>query len=118
MDITESCRVVVPVRAPPMRGIQIDPLPRSFSDDPRSGLAGILGVLQLNVCAKRCIEHFIRFWLRILRIRDRLFDADDLMALGALAEAMTGAIHFVLWSKPTHVGQFWFFHADSFPQAG
>ena len=118
MDITESCRVVVPVRAPPVRGIQTDPLPRSFSDDPRSGLAGILGVLHLNVCAKRFIEHFIGFWLRILCISHGLFDADDLMALRALAEVMTGAIHFVLWSKPTHVGQFWFFHADSFPQAG
>ena len=27
---------------------------RSFSHDPRSGLAEILGVLQLNVCAKPC----------------------------------------------------------------
>jgi hypothetical protein len=34
------------------------------------------------------------------------------------AEAMTGAIHFVLWSKPTRVGRFWFFHVPSFPQAG
>jgi hypothetical protein len=81
-------------------------------------LAEILGVLQLNVRAKRCIEHFSRFWLRILRISHRLFDADDLMALGALAETMTGAIHFVLWSKPTYVGQFWFFHSPSVPQAG
>jgi hypothetical protein len=23
---------------------------------------------------------------------------------------MTGAIHFVPWSKPTRIGQFWFFH--------
>src|ERR1035438_1353630 len=29
-----------------------------------------------------------------------------------------GAIHFVPWSKPTRVGQFWFFHVPSFPQAG
>jgi len=75
-------------------------------------------VLQPNVRAKRSIEYFIGFWLRILRISHDLFDADDLMALRALAEAMTGTIHFVLWSKPTHVGQFWFFHAFSFPQAG
>ncbi len=27
------------------------------------------------------------------------------MALRALAEAITGAIHFVPWSKPTRVGQ-------------
>jgi len=33
----------------------------SFSHDPRSGLAEILSVLQLNVCAKRLIEHFIGF---------------------------------------------------------
>jgi hypothetical protein len=72
-------------------------------------------VLQLSVRAKRFIEHFIRFRLRILCIGHDFFDADDLMTLGTLAEAMTGAIHFVLWSKPTHVGQFWFFHASSFP---
>ena len=75
-------------------------------------------VLQLSVRAKRFIQHFIGFRLRILCIGHDLFDADDLMALRALAEAMTGAIHFVPWSKPTHVGQFWFFHASSFPQAG
>jgi hypothetical protein len=40
------------------------------------------------------------------------------VALRAPAEAMTGAIHFVPWSKPTRVGQFWFFHVPSFPQAG
>jgi len=85
--------------------------------DPRSVLAGILGVLQPNVCAKCFIQPFIGFWLRIPCISHGLFDADDLMALRALAEAMTGAIHFVLWSKPTDVGQFLFFHADSFPQA-
>jgi hypothetical protein len=78
----------------------------------------ILGVLQLNVCAKRLIEHFIGFWVRILYISHGLFDADDLVALRAFAEAMTGAIHFVPWPKPTHGDQFWFFHADSFPQAG
>jgi hypothetical protein len=31
---------------------------------------------------------------------------------------MTGAIHFVPWSKPPHVSQFWFCHVLSFPQAG
>jgi hypothetical protein len=51
------------------------------------------------------MEHFIGFWLRILRIGHGLFDADDLMALRALAEAMTSAIHFVVRTKPTHVGQ-------------
>jgi hypothetical protein len=81
-------------------------------------LAEILGVLQLNVFAKRFIEHLIGFWLRILRISHGFFDADDLKALRALAKAMTGAIHFLPWSKPSHVGQFWFFHADSFPQTG
>jgi hypothetical protein len=73
-------------------------------------------VLQLNVCAKGFIEHFIGFWLRIRRVRHGLFDADDLTALRALAECMTGTIHFVLWPKPTHVGQFWVRHASSFPQ--
>ena len=90
---------------------------RGLSDDPRSGLAEALGVLQLNVCAKHFMEHFIGFWLRILCICHGLFDADDLMALRALAEAMTGAIHFVPWTKPTNVGQFWLFHAPSFPHA-
>ena len=75
-------------------------------------------MLHLNVCAKRFIEQFIGFWLRILCISHGLFDADDLMALRTLAEAMTGAIHFVPWSKPTHICQFWFYHASSFPQAG
>jgi hypothetical protein len=80
--------------------------------------AGVLGVLQLNVSVKRFIEHFIGFWVGILWTGHCLFDADDLMALRALANAMTGAIHLVLWSKPTHVDQFWFFHADSFPRTG
>jgi hypothetical protein len=31
------------------------------------------------------------------------------MALRALAEAMTGAIHFVLGAKPTQIGQLGFF---------
>ena len=75
-------------------------------------------MLQLNVRAKRFIKRFISFRLRILCISHDFFDADDLMALGTLAEAMTGAIHFVPWSKPTHVGQFWLFHASSFPHAG
>jgi hypothetical protein len=69
-----------------------------------SGLAEILGVLELNVCAKHFIEHFSGFWLGVLCIRHGLFDADDLVALRALAEAMTGVIHFVPWSKPPHVG--------------
>jgi len=75
-------------------------------------------VLRLSMCAKRFIEQFIGLSLRTLCISHGLFDADDLMARRALAEAMTGAIHFVLWSKPTHVSQFWCFHAFSFPQAG
>jgi hypothetical protein len=37
------------------------------------------------------------------------------MALRALAETMTGAIHFVPWPKPTHGGQFWLFHTSQFP---
>jgi hypothetical protein len=76
---------------------------RLFSHDP-GGLAGILGVLQLNVCAKRLMEHFTGFSLSTRSIGHGLFDADDLMALRALAEAMAGAIHFVPWSKPTRVG--------------
>jgi hypothetical protein len=72
--------------------------------------AGILGVLQLNVCAKSFMEHFSGFSLCTRSIGHGFFDADDFMALRALAEAMTGAIHFVLWSKPTRIGQFWFFH--------
>ena len=77
-----------------------------------------LGVPHLNVDAKRFIEHFSGLRFRILRVSHSLFDADDLMALRALADAMTSAIHFTLGSKPTHLGQFWFFHAPSFPQAG
>jgi len=69
------------------------------------------------VCAKRFVQHFSGFSLSTRAVRHGLFDADDLMALRALAEAMTGAIHFFLWSKPSHVGQFWLFHASSFPRA-
>ena len=82
------------------------------------GLDGILGVLQLNVYAKRFIEHFAGFSLSTPSIGHGLFDADDLIAVRALAEAMTGAIHFVLWPQPARTGQFWFFHAPSVPQAG
>jgi hypothetical protein len=62
------------------------------------------------VCAKSFMEHFSGFSLSTRSIGHGFFDADDVMALRALAEAMTGAIHFVLWSKPTRIGQFWFFH--------
>jgi hypothetical protein len=62
---------------------------------------GSCSVLQLNVCTKSLIEHFVGFWLSAWSIRNGFFDADDLMALGACAETMTGAIHFVLWSKPS-----------------
>jgi hypothetical protein len=82
-----------------------------------SGWVEVLGVLQLNVCAKRFVQHFTGFSLSTRAVGHGLFYADDLMALRALAEAMTRAIHFVLWPKPSHVGQFWLFHAPSFPQA-
>jgi hypothetical protein len=36
----------------------------------------------------------------------------------AHAGAITGAIHFVPWAKPTYVSQFWLFHAVRFRQAG
>ena len=57
-------------------------------------------------------------WQSTRSIRHGLLDADYLTALRALAEEMTGAIHFVSWSKPTHFGQFWPPYAVSFPQAG
>ena len=56
-----------------------------LSRDPRSGVAGILGVLQLNVCVKRFIQPFIGFWL----LYQCPFHADDFMALRAPAEEMT-----------------------------
>ena len=76
-----------------------------------------LGMFQLNVCAEYLIEYFPGFLLRLLFIGFGLFDTDDLTALGTFAEEMTGAIHFVPGAKPTHVGQFWFLHAPSFPLA-
>jgi hypothetical protein len=76
----------------------------------------VLGVFQLGVCAKRLIEHFVSLSLSTRSIGHGFFDADDLMALRALAEAMTGAIHFISWSKPTYIGQFWSCHMASFPQ--
>jgi len=39
------------------------------------------------------------------------------MTLRTLAEAVTGAVHFVPWPKPTYIAQFWPYHAVSFPQA-
>jgi putative transposase len=69
--------------------------------------------LQLNVFAKRFKEHFTGLSLSTRSIGHGLFDADDLMALGALAEAMTSAIHLVPWPKRTHVGQFWLLHTLS-----
>ena len=75
-------------------------------------------MLQLNVCAKYFIERFIGFLHSARPIGHGLFDADGFVALRALAEAVTGAIHLVPWPKPTYVGQFWLFHAVSFPQAG
>ena len=68
-----------------------------------SGCVEVLGVLQLNVCAKRFIEHFAGLLLSTRSFGHDLFDADDLMALRALAEAMTGAIHFV-------PGGYFYFH--------
>jgi len=69
-----------------------------------SGYVEVLGVLQLNVCAERFIEHFAGLLLRTRSFGHGLLNADDLMALRAIAEAMTGTIHFVPWPKPTHVG--------------
>ena len=81
------------------------------------GLALILiGMLHLNVIAKRLIERFTGCSMSARSISHGLFDADDFMALGALAETMTGAIHFAPWPKPTRVDQFWIFHTLSFPQ--
>jgi hypothetical protein len=75
-------------------------------------------VVPFNVRAKRFMEHFVGFWLGIPFSSHGLFDADDLMALRAFAKAMTGPIHFIPWSKPTNISQFWFLHAHSFPQVG
>jgi hypothetical protein len=74
-------------------------------------------VFQLDVRAEYLIEYFPGFLLGLSSIGFGLFDADNLMALGTLADEMTGAIHFVFRAKPTHVGQFWFLHAHSFPLA-
>ena len=83
-----------------------------------SGQVELLGMLQLNVCAKCFIERFIGFWPGTRPIGNRLFDADGFMALRALAKAVTGAIHLVPWPQPAHFRQFWLLHPASFPQAG
>ena len=80
-----------------------------------SGQVEVLGVLQLNVCAKCLVKHFTGSCVSTRAIGHRLFDADDLIALRALAEAMTRAIHFLSWAKPSRVRQLWLFHAPSFP---
>jgi hypothetical protein len=75
-------------------------------------------MFELNVRAKCFIEGFIGFLPSARPIGHGLFDTDGFMALRALAEAVTGAIHLVPWPEPTYIGQFWPFHAVSFPQAG
>ena len=87
----------------------------SFAHDPGSDSAGVLRVLQLNVCPKSIIKHVTGFSLSAWSIGHGLFDTDDLTALRALAEAVTGAIHFILWSKPTQAHQFWLYHNDRSP---
>jgi hypothetical protein len=62
------------------------------------------------------MEHFSGFSLSARSIGDGLRDADDLIAPRAPAEVVTSAIHFVPWSKPSHVRQFWIFHTLSLPQ--
>ena len=97
---------------------------------PTSGIVGVTSldkpsltrtaevrVFQLDVGTEYLVEYFPGFLLRLLSIGFGFFDTDNLMALGTLADEMTGAIHFVLGPKPTHVGQFWFLHAHSFPLA-
>ena len=73
-------------------------------------------MFQLNVCAKRLIERSTCFSLSARPIGHGLFDADDLMAVRAFAETMTGTIHFAPWPQPTGVDQFGFFHTLSLPQ--
>jgi hypothetical protein len=82
-----------------------------------SGYVELPGVRQFNVCAKRFIELFAGLLLSTRSLGHGLFDADDLMTFRTLAEAMTGSIHFIPWPKPSRLGQFWLFHAPSFPQA-
>jgi hypothetical protein len=67
-----------------------------------SGYVELPGVRQFNVCAKRFIELFAGLLLSTRSLGHGLFDADDLMTLRTLAEAMTGSIHFVPWPKPTN----------------
>src|SRR5437660_8042064 len=58
--------------------------------DPRSVLAGILGVLQPNVCAKCFIQPFIGFWLLSPCICGRLLYVDAPRDFLALAIAGAG----------------------------
>jgi hypothetical protein len=71
-------------------------------------------MLQLNVGTKCFIERFIGFLPGARPIGHGLSDAQGFMALRAFAEAVTG----VPWPKSTYIGQFWPFHAVSFPLAG
>ena len=75
-------------------------------------------MLQPDVRVKCFIKRFIGFLPSAWPVGNGLFDADGFMALRALAETVTGAIHLVPWPKPTYVGQFWPFHAVSFPPTG
>jgi len=77
-----------------------------FSKDSRSRVVHVLAVFNCNMRAKQFIEHFGGLCLRTLCICHSLFDADNFVAFGALAEAMTSAVHLYPWSQPPHVGQF------------
>jgi hypothetical protein len=72
-------------------------------------------VLQVGVFAKRFKEPFIGFPQSARPIGHGFFDADNLLALRALAKAMTGAVHFVLRPKPTYIRQLWFVHLAALP---
>ena len=52
----------------------------SFSHYPGSGLAEILGVLQLNVCAKRLMEHITGFLLSTRSIGDGVLATNPAIA--------------------------------------
>ena len=68
------------------------------------------------MCAKRFIEHFSGLSLSTRSIGHNLFDTDDLTALRALAETMTGgSISSLGPSQPTAVSS-GFFILPSFPR--
>jgi hypothetical protein len=91
-----------------MRGIQTDPLPRSFSDDPRSGLAGVLA--HVDICEVK---------LKLFPQRIQVLGCCSDLAFGTKLYFPTGRAFALNRNRPDMLRDYErrLFHSSSFPQA-